>query len=309
MLCEYGCGEEATYQFKNGKWCCSENWRKCPQAIKDKFTKKKTYNKKMIINSTKILCEYGCGKIAKYQFKNGKYCCSQFSQQCKVNKQKNASSTKGIIPWNKGLSDCFTKEALNKIIKASKGRFLTIKQIKKKYPTFAKIEEMRYNPDKPGEKEIQVHCKNHKCSNSKELDGWFTPNKNRDQFLNRIYAIEKSKGTEGAYYYCSEECKEVCPLYNLHVNISPVKKNLYTTEEYQTWRTNVLERENYICEYCDEKATHAHHSRSQKLEPFFALDPDFGVACCEKHHYEYGHKTGTECSTGKLASKICMEVT
>jgi len=22
-LCDYGCGQEAKYQFKNGKWCCS----------------------------------------------------------------------------------------------------------------------------------------------------------------------------------------------------------------------------------------------------------------------------------------------
>ena len=29
MLCDYGCGQEAIYQFKNGKWCCSSNWRSC----------------------------------------------------------------------------------------------------------------------------------------------------------------------------------------------------------------------------------------------------------------------------------------
>jgi len=33
---------------------------------------------------------------------------------------------------------------------------------------------MRYNPDKPGEEEIQVHCKNHLCKNSKKkMDGLF----------------------------------------------------------------------------------------------------------------------------------------
>ena len=29
-LCDYGCGQEAKYQFKNGKWCCSENHKSCP---------------------------------------------------------------------------------------------------------------------------------------------------------------------------------------------------------------------------------------------------------------------------------------
>lgn len=29
MLCNYGCGQEAKYQFKNGKWCCSRNHQSC----------------------------------------------------------------------------------------------------------------------------------------------------------------------------------------------------------------------------------------------------------------------------------------
>lgn len=35
MLCEYGCNQEAKYQLKNGKWCCSEHTSQCP-AIKEK---------------------------------------------------------------------------------------------------------------------------------------------------------------------------------------------------------------------------------------------------------------------------------
>lgn len=30
MKCEYGCGNEATYQLKNGKWICSEKSSQCP---------------------------------------------------------------------------------------------------------------------------------------------------------------------------------------------------------------------------------------------------------------------------------------
>lgn len=29
MLCEYGCGQEANFQLKCGKWCCSENYQGC----------------------------------------------------------------------------------------------------------------------------------------------------------------------------------------------------------------------------------------------------------------------------------------
>ena len=164
-------------------------------------------------------------------------------------------------------------------------------------------EKMRYNPDKPGEKEIQVHCKNHNCVNSKEKDGWFTPKS--QQFDDRKRSIEHILGHDGYYFYCCEECKIECPLYNIKVDPNKIIKKPSTSSEYQTWRNEVLKRENYECEYCGEPATHAHHSRPQKLEPGFVLDPDFGVACCEKCHYKYGHKKGTNCSTGKLANKMC----
>jgi len=179
--------------------------------------------------------------------------------------------------------------------------YMTISKILERYPLFSKIEKMRYNPDKPGKKEIQVHCKNHNCPNSKEQNGWFTPTKS--QFFERIRQVEHPEGNGGSYFYCCEECKIECPLYKLQgdPNNKPVKN--YTNEEYRIWRSEVLKRNEYICEYCLGIATHAHHSRPQKLEPFFTLDPDFGIACCEKCHYKYGHKD--ECSTGNLANKIC----
>ena len=30
-LCDYGCGKEGIYQFKNKKWCCSKNAEACPE--------------------------------------------------------------------------------------------------------------------------------------------------------------------------------------------------------------------------------------------------------------------------------------
>jgi 5-methylcytosine-specific restriction endonuclease McrA len=81
-------------------------------------------------------------------------------------------------------------------------------------------------------------------------------------------------------------------------------EKLYTQEEYQQFREYVLERDNYKCQYCGQKAEHVHHERPQKLEPFFALDPDLAWSVCEKCHYKYGHKD--ECSTGKLANMVCI---
>ena len=33
MLCDYGCKREVKHQFKNGKWCCESNWKRCPIHI------------------------------------------------------------------------------------------------------------------------------------------------------------------------------------------------------------------------------------------------------------------------------------
>ena len=180
----------------------------------------------------------------------------------------------------------------------------TIEKIKEKYPFFSQIEEMRYNPDKTNDKEIQVHCKNHLCPNSKEQDGWFTPT--RSQINERIRCVEINN-IDNSYFYCSDECKDQCPLFGLNpvFELNKLNKNelLYTHGEYQQFREYVLERDNYECQYCGESAEHVHHERPQKLEPFYTLDPDYTWSVCSKCHYEKGHKD--ECSTGKLANTIC----
>jgi len=161
---------------------------------------------------------------------------------------------------------------------------------------------MRYNPDKPEEKEIQVHCKNHNCPNSKEQNGWFTPS--HGQISKRTEAIEKPSGIGESNFYCCEECKLICPLFRSR-GIDPLIENnkTYTQSEYQTFRQFVLERDNYKCQYCGKKADYVHHERPQKLEPFYSLDPDLAWSVCKKCHYKYAHSD--ECSTRNLANKIC----
>jgi hypothetical protein len=43
----------------------------------------------------KHICDYGCGKQAVYQFKNGKFCCSKSKNSCTKQKQINRESTLG----------------------------------------------------------------------------------------------------------------------------------------------------------------------------------------------------------------------
>jgi len=188
-LCEYGCGREAKYQFKNGKWCCEKHWSKCFKSRE---------NLLKIMNRPEVK-EKHRKAVKKVQ--------NQVEVKEKISKA--VEETWKNLDIRKKRIEAMNRKELK--VKISKAMTLTIKQIQKKYKTFAKEEEMRYNPDKPEEKEIQVHCKYSKCQNSEENGGWFTPNK--DQFKNRIYALEKEDGNDGRYFYCLEECKQKCCLY------------------------------------------------------------------------------------------------
>ena len=209
-------------------------------------------------------------------------------------KRKISESHKGKV---------FSEETKRKMSDVHKRKTLSIKKINERYLFFSQIEEIRYNPDKPiEEKEIQVHCKYSECEKSKEKGGWFTPT--ASQLSERIRQLERT-GKDLIYFYCSQECKDICPLYNSHgTDPFKVTKELsYTYEEYQTFREHVLTRDNYLCQFCGNKATDVHHEKPKKLEPFFSLDPDFAWSCCEECHYSKGHSG--ECGTNNLANKSC----
>jgi len=247
-----------------------------------------------------MICEYGCGRKAQYIFKNGKRCCSQSHNSCIALRKKNSKSNKGRVVPEK------TKRQISKTLKNKK-------QVKEKnpnwkggydskniplYDTYALklsfVEEVRRSPKDPNILEVR-------CTNCKS---WYIPT--AVAVYNRVAVLKGQQGGENRFY-CSNKCKKICSIYGkvLYQENHPRNKKLYTQEEYETFRQFVLERDDYKCQYCDDPATIVHHERPQKLEPFFALDPDFAWSCCEKCHYEKGHKTGTECSTGNLAKMIC----
>jgi len=290
------------------------------------------------------LCDYGCGKKGIFQLKNGKVCCNKIPQRCPEVKRKISESNKnpsykrrqrsseihkGKIPWNKGKSDIYSEKTIRKMKTARKNktyeeifgkekakdlkkirskRRLTISKINKKYPFFAKIEDLRYNPDKPNEKEIQVHCKNHNCKNSKEQGGWFTPT--YQQIKTRRDWIE-NEGIDICNFYCSKECKNTCPLYKSKGGRTSDNKKIYTQQEYEIFRMEVLKRQREefdynFCELCySVNKLHIHHEKPKRIHPIFSLDPDNGIILCEKCHLKKIH-TG-KCSTGEIY-KICKEI-
>ena len=136
---------------------------------------------------------------------------------------------------------------------------------------------------------------------------WYAPT--YEAVRHRLVAINYLNRGEHRFY-CSENCKQACPTYRQvkypkgHKPYKTNKSIWYTNAELRTWREEVLRRADYKCEYCGRKATIAHHNKPKKLEPFFALDPEYGIACCKKCHYKYGHGD-SDCSTGYLAHLDC----
>jgi len=327
MICEYGCGQETKHQFKNGKWCCSNNVASCKGTQKKLSRSKPKSESIKIINNNNLYCDFGCNNLAKYKFKNGKYCCSSHYSKCpqyKVNKSKNFKDhpmykfkIDGHNPFYKRKHSIESKLKLSKSrLGISSPRKYNLERWKANYPFFFKIENIK--EDKLGN--FYGQCKNHNCPNSKEQGGWFKLN--RVQFWERINALERGNG--GAYLYCSDKCKNECPLFGLNPTFVINQNNLpdeiyYTSEEYQIWRNEVLKRQfNELgfneCEICGNRNISElaiHHEKLQKTHPELSLDPDNGIILCgsnslNKCHYKYGHKD--HCSTGKVANIICERI-
>lgn len=74
-------------------------------------------------------CEYCGNQEAKYQFKNGKWCCSKNIFGCRSKNQKGEKNhAYGKSPWNKGLTKDIDERVKNNCEKANKTRNDLIKE-------------------------------------------------------------------------------------------------------------------------------------------------------------------------------------
>jgi hypothetical protein len=322
IICEYGCGKEARYQFKNGKWCCEKNRESCPKVKENiKLSCMKKYGVEHPSQNKEVKEKMKKTFMEKYGVK----CPSQNKEVKEKTKQTFMKKYGGHPAHNKKVQEktkqtCMEKygvkfPAQNKEVKEKTKQTNMEKyrvehhtqslEIKKKllekHPFFCQVEEIKIEDN-----EFKVHCKNRNCVNSKEKRGWFTPTPT--QIHNRIGALEDETGRDGKFFYCSQYCKDTCDAFNIHSDPNKDTRLPYTQEQLQTFRLEVLTLDNFICQFCGEPATDVHHEIPVKIQPFHSVDPDYGWSCCEKCHYEKGHKKGTECSTGNLAAKICSPV-
>lgn len=381
-ICDYGCGREAKYQFKNGKVCCEKSFNKCPEMIKNK---KPNSLPKRFENPNNELCSYGCGNIGKYKSISGNWCCEYNISKCPalIKKQNEARKFKlfeninnelcsyncgQIAKYRKGSAFCcedhhtkcqsyreyvkqnnpmynkdvkkkhrekmktlsgennplYTCEgALDRHISSQRSKEVRkrksiatlkavekgihpshpdgIKELKDKYPFLFVVEEIIEVNN-----EIKARCKNHKCPNSKEQAGWFTPT--IYQLHQRAYQLRD--GNDNSYLYCCDKCKQECPLYGLqpstYINLDD--SIWYNSQEYLTWKNYVHELDNGLCVYCGNIGNIAHHILPQKTHPNLALDPENGITVCEECHFKYSHSDPL-CTTGYLSKLVCQRIT
>ncbi|HUU87795.1 MAG TPA: hypothetical protein VMX17_08590 [Candidatus Glassbacteria bacterium] len=334
-ICGYGCENKAVYSPKKGqsKWCCQDHFTKCPGFIKKANKKKKNRSyaemygedeskrrKKLLSYNMKLnnpmfnnepwnknkIGVYSDESIQKMKDSGGKHMKDKTYEE--LYGQEKADELKSKLsllmsetmtqrePWNKGVQNCFSVQTRQIMSRKAKERVRLESRTKYnliyyryKYPFFYKIEK----PIEDESGNILVKCKN--CNK------YFKPT--GTQLYERIRQLEKDYGNDGCYFYCSDQCKGECPLFNLKSDPFKDKTINYTDEEYHQFREFVLDRDGYECQYCGKQAEHVHHERPQKLEPFFALDPDFAWSVCKECHYKYGHKE--ECSTGQLSVIVC----
>ncbi len=156
-------------------------------------------------------------------------------------KETKEERTERIEKAKIGAQKYFKNESITKKEKRINSKRRTIEKIKKKHPLLYKEEEMRYNPDKPEKKEIQVHCKNNLCVYSKEKGGWFTPIYR--QIEQRITGLNNNK----SYFYCSEKCKEECILFNLHEDPNRLAEYVkYNDKVYKITYKSLMKHNNKI---------------------------------------------------------------
>jgi hypothetical protein len=116
------------------------------------------------------------------------------------------------------------------------------------------------------------------------------------------------KGDGGHNFYCSKECKSLCPIYRKTVEqlikIDMIKsgllQNLDTQREVQPeLRKLVFERDNWLCVKCSSSSNlHCHHILPVSIEPIESADLHNCVTLCKECHKEVHRKEG--CKNNEL---------
>ena len=123
------------------------------------------------------------------------------------------------------------------------------------------------------------------------------------QIKNRIQALNSKSGRENGLY-CSDGCKESCPIYNQR--LWPKGFKTATSREVQPeLRQMVLLRDNYECQKCGStESLHCHHIWPLNESPITSADVGECVTLCKSCHKEI-HMNVPGCSYGEMRGYDC----
>ncbi len=126
------------------------------------------------------------------------------------------------------------------------------------------------------EEKIEVRCT--------YCNKWFVPT--QVELDNRIGALRRNG--IGAYFYCSDECKDLCPDHYQVLwpkNYKPYDNINKQSEVHPDLRKLVFERDKWICQKChSENFLQCHHTDPVSQEPLFANDIDSCITLCKECH-------------------------
>lgn len=90
--CKFGCSRDAKFGLETGNPRCSSNANQCPK-LREAQSKVTGGKPKFTLVQTDVVCSYGCGHLAQYQFQNGKFCCSTQPHECSKYRQNSRYRT------------------------------------------------------------------------------------------------------------------------------------------------------------------------------------------------------------------------
>jgi hypothetical protein len=107
LLCQYGCGNPGTFQFKNGTYCCAKRFDGCPVIIKKRIDTRKSKNWKHSEESKKKIGDKSRGRTLSVEWRR-KISASEKGKskgpKSEETKRKQSEAMKGKPAWNKGLT-------------------------------------------------------------------------------------------------------------------------------------------------------------------------------------------------------------
>lgn len=113
---------------------------------------------------------------------------------------------------------------------------------------------------------------------------WYVPT--RTIVRGRIDVLNGKRNGE-TRFYCSENCKQVCPIFN-QKKYPKGFKHATSREVDSHLRQMVLERDNWTCQICgktvEEAQLHCHHMDPAAQNPMFQNDTDSCIALCKGCH-------------------------